>query len=209
MKAILDSCFSPDQTLRSERDVEMPGERGLEVDGLLLRMRSGDESAEEDLFAILYGELKDRAGGLMRGQPRGHTLQATALLNEAFLRLARRDGAAIADRSHFLAVASRAMKSVLIDHARGKARLKRGGDHVRVCLDGLDAEEEGRTADLLDLTDALERLAKRDPRAAQVVELRFFGGLGIDDAAEVIGASPRSVQRDYRAAKAWLRRALS
>ena len=178
------------------------------IAGLLVRIRGGDEEAGEALFGLLYDELRNRAGALMRGQPVAHTLQATALLNEAYLRVFRHDPPDWNDRSHFLAVATRAMKTVLIDHARSKGRAKRGGDRVRVGLQGLAVRTNGGSVELLDLTDALARLAEFDERAAHIVDLRFFGGLTNEEAARVAGISRRAAERDWAAARAWLREAL-
>src|SRR5262249_4603176 len=141
---------------------------------------------------------------LMRRQPANHTLQATALLHEAYLKVARRRDVAWAGRGHFLAVAAHAMRCVLIDHARGKARGKRKRGGVRVPIEALLLPHEDRAPELLALDEALTRLEKIDPRAARVVELRYFGGLTAAQAAELLGVASRTVEREWEHARAWL-----
>lgn len=150
------------------------------------------------------------AEACFRHQPASHTLQPTALVHEAFLKLVDRDAVEYADRGHFLAVAATAMRQILIDHARTRGAAKRGGDRRRVALE--DAPVNGAGADQLDLLaldEALTRLAALDGRQARVVELRFFGGLSVKETGEALGVSPRTVELDWRMAKAWLSRALS
>ena len=180
-----------------------------DVTTLLSRIRSGDAQAREQLFTILYDELRVNAGRLMQGQPASHTLQATALMGEAYLRICRSEASDWNDRAHFFAVATSAMKCVLIDHARTKARAKRGGGRMKLRLEGLSIPTHDGFVDVLDLTDALGRLAEFDPRAARIVDLRFFGGLTTEDAARVEAVSKRAAERDWTAARAWLRKALS
>lgn len=179
-----------------------------EITLLLRRLNDGDDGAGPRLFELLYHELHEQARLCMRGQSPAHTLQATALVNEAFLRVAGGNGD-WENRHHFLGVAARAMRSVLVDHARRKKRRKRGDGHDRVPLDGVSLAFEERSADLLDLDAALLRLEERDPRAAQVVTLRFFGGCSMPEIAEMLEVSVSTAERDWTVARAWLRRELA
>ncbi len=174
-----------------------------EITMVLRRVREGDSAAGERLFALVYDELRGLAGGQMRGQAPSHTLQATALVNEAFLRMAD-SKAELNDRTHFFATAAKAMRQILIDHARRKGAAKRGGDGAwdRVTLSGVAGEE--RELDLVDLDSALTELAALDERQSRIVELRFFGGLSIAQTAEVTGLSTATIEREWRAARAWL-----
>jgi RNA polymerase sigma factor (TIGR02999 family) len=170
---------------------------------LLERVRAGDEAASAQLFELAYGELRARAGALLAGGAPS-TLQATALVHEAWLKLRGPAGHA-RDRGHFLAVAAKAMRSVLIDHARAKGALKRGpSEGRRLLLDEALEVYTARVPDMLELHDELERLASLDPRLAQLVELRFFGGLTVDEIAEVMGLGRATVERDWRSARAYL-----
>ncbi len=171
----------------------------------------GGGPAADDLAPLLYDELHRIACRLMSGESPGHTLQATAVAHEAYLRLVDQPRVEWRGRTHFLAVAAMAMRRVLVDHARGRRRLKRGGTWRRVTLHGA-LHRGGDTLDhasLLDLHDALDRLAAHDPRPARVVELRFFGGLKMDEVAQALGISKRTVEGDWTHARAWLRRELS
>ena len=163
----------------------------------------------EDLMPLVYERLRDLAGRWYRGQPAGATLQATALVHEAYLHLIDQNGAGWKDRVHFFAVAATAMRQLLIQRARKRQTLKRGDAFLRV---ELDAAAEGDTgagsADLLHLDEALDKLAKLHARQARLVELRFFGGLSVEEAAEVLDVSKRTAELDWRAARAWLRGAL-
>ncbi len=175
---------------------------------LLRRMRAGDDGATEELLSLVHGELMAIARRVM-GPARGaQTLQPTALVHEAWLRLAHAEGGEFDDRTHFLAVAARAMRSVLIDHARKRKTDKRGGDRERVTLDQVIVPFEESAGDLLALDDAMEELAASEARLARIVELRFFGGLSNDEIAHHLGLSTRSVERGWRTARAWLRRRL-
>lgn len=178
-----------------------------EVTQLLQRWRAGDESALDALLPLLYDELRRLADGYLRAEHAGHTLQATALVHEAYLRLAGVD-VAWEDRVHFLALAARAMRRVLVDHARAGRRVKRGGDAARVTFDEALLVSAQPSADMVELDDALDRLAALDERKAKVIELHFFGGLTYAEAAAALGISPATVDRDLRAAKAWLYREL-
>jgi len=180
---------------------------GGEVTRLLRQWRGGDELAADRLAPLVYDELRRIAGGLMAGERPGHTLQPTALVHEAFVRLVGAD-VEWQDRTHFLAVGARVMRRLLVDHAKGRNRDKRGGGAARVTLTPESAAEGPPEADVLDLDAALERLAGHDERQARIVELHFFGGLTYDETAEVVGVSPATVKRDLRMAKAWLYREL-
>jgi RNA polymerase sigma factor (TIGR02999 family) len=174
---------------------------------ILARAGRGDASAREELLARVLGELRNLASGHMRGQPRQHSLQPTVLIHEAYLRLFREGDVAYEDRRHFFRVASRAMRCVLVDHARAKGRLKRAGG-VQVPLADLCASYQERAHDLVALHEALERLGRFDARLVEVVELRFFGGRTEQEVAEIQGVHVRTVERDWRAARAWLQREL-
>lgn len=177
-----------------------------EITGILFRWSQGDEHALDKLTPLVYRDLRRIAARLLRGERLGHTLQPTALVNEAYLKLAGQAKAQWQNRTHFFAVAARAMRQILVDHARGHLRAKRGaGVTVLPLEDGLLFAPE-RSADLLALDQALERLSAIDPRKTRVVELRFFGGLNNDEIAEVLQISPNTVMRDWNMAKAWLRR---
>jgi RNA polymerase sigma factor (TIGR02999 family) len=169
---------------------------------------SGGEPAVDQLIPSVYAELRRLASHCLKRERPGHTLQATALVHEAYLKLASRGGE-WGDRSKFLSVAARAMRHVLIDHARAQIRQKRGGRPQRVTLNEQIAVGRGNWSDLLDLNEALEKLAERDPRKGQVVELLFFGGLTYAECAEVLNISPVTLYRELKMAKAWLYRELA
>ncbi len=154
----------------------------------------------------VYDQLRTLADQYLRAERPGHTLQATALVHEAFLRLTQQDPARFNDREHFFRTAAVAMRRILVNHARDRRALKRGGDSPRVPLDSAVAMLEERSLDLIALDEALQKLAELDPCQAQVVELRFFGGLDVNDTAAILGISPRTVVADWGLAKAWLLR---
>jgi RNA polymerase sigma factor (TIGR02999 family) len=177
------------------------------VTGLLIAWRGGNEAALEELVPLVHDELRRIARGCMRGERAGHTMQATALVNEAYLRLLGAQKVDWQDRIHFLAVSARLMRRVLVDMARAKKYQKRGGGAEAVTLDeALVVVEPGR--DLVALDEALDGLAKMDERKARVVEMRFFGGLTVEETAAALSVSPDTVMRDWRLAKAWLLREL-
>lgn len=183
----------------------MAGETG-DVTALLVAWRNGDESALARLTPIVYDELHRLAGRYMRREQAGHTLQTTALLNEAYLRLIGSSRVRWQSRAHFYAVAAQLMRRILVDFARSRTYRKRGGGWHRVTLsDGIPQRQE---VDLAALNDALDRLERLDPRKARVVELRFFGGLSLEESAEALNVSTDTIGRDWRAAKAWLTREL-
>ena len=156
----------------------------------------------------LYRTLRDLAAASLARERAGHTLQPTALVHEAWLRLARGGTQGWGDEGQFLAAGARVLRQILVDHARRRRAAKRGGDRLRVTLDDLPARSSAEELDLLALDEALERLAEEHPRAARVVELRFFAGLGGDEAARLLGISARTVDGDWSFARAWLIRAL-
>lgn len=174
------------------------------VTTLLRAWARGDEAAGERLFSLLYGDLKRQAGRYMRRERRSHTLQPSGLVHEAYLRLAGAPDLDWHSRAHFFAIAARIMRQVLVDHARRKRAAKREG--CLVTLD--DADAPAAPLELLDLEDALEDLARLDPRQARVVELRFFGGLDVEETAAVLGLSARTVKREWQTARAWLQHRL-
>jgi RNA polymerase sigma factor (TIGR02999 family) len=179
-----------------------------DVTRLLRAWSSGDPSALNALTPLVYEELHRRAHLLMRRENPGHTLQTTALVNEAYLRLVDLRQVSWRDRAHFFALASRVIRHVLVDAARSRRSLKRGADQSPVAIDQDLLVSVAPPADILALDDALRALAAVDDRKKQVVELRFFGGLTVEETAEVLGVSPETVKRDWKLAKAWLRREL-
>jgi RNA polymerase sigma-70 factor, ECF subfamily len=175
-----------------------------EITRLLAAWCQGDQGALDKLAPLVYGELQRVAHRYMEGQPAGHTLQTTALVNEAYLRLGGQEKPNFTNRSHFLAVAAKAMRQILIDHARASQRQKRGAGSSAVDLDEAALILPQPSRDVLDLNEAMERLAKLDARKAKVVELRYFGGLKHEEIAEVLEISTVTVQRDWVFSRAWL-----
>ena len=171
---------------------------------LLLAWRGGDRAALDQLLPVVYGELAGLAHRALRSERSDHTLQTRALVHEAYLRLVDAD-ISFQDRAHFMAVAARTMRRILVDHARARRRDKRGGDAVRIDMDKVELPAPGQGLDILDLHEALERLATFDARKSAIVELHFFGGLSYDETAEAVGVSAATVDRELRLAKAWLR----
>ena len=174
------------------------------VTRLLNRYAGGDSEAGEQLFPLVYDELRKLARRYMGGNDRGHTLQPTALVNEAWLRLVDQETAGFDGRRNFYALASRIMRSVLVDHARARCAEKRGGGQRRITLYDDAGVQESGSIDLLALDEALERLTEVDPELARIVELRFFGGLNHPEIARATGSSLRTVERNWRLARAWL-----
>jgi RNA polymerase sigma factor (TIGR02999 family) len=184
----------------------MPQNSDVQPTELLRAWSQGDESAREKLIPLLYGELHRLARRCMRQERLDHTLQATALVNEAYLRLIDVHRVDWRNRGHFLALAAQTMRRILVEFARSRHRQKRGGGAVRVNIDDLGPEPQERG--LVELSDALNGLAALDARMSQVVELRFFGGLSVEETAAVLSVSPETVMRDWKTAKAWLLREL-
>ena len=175
-----------------------------QVTQLLADWRQGEEAALEKLTPLVYEELRRLAHRYMAGQQPDHTLQTTALVNEAYLRLVDQTKPSFANRSHFFAVAATAMRQILVNHAKAQQRLKRGGGASKVELDTAALISPEQTKTVLDVDEALERLARLDSRKAQVVELKYFGGLNQDEIAEVLKISIVTVRRDWLFARAWL-----
>jgi RNA polymerase sigma factor (TIGR02999 family) len=181
---------------------------GTDVSVLLRAWSGGDQTALERLTPIVYRQLHRLAGRYMRRERPGHSLQTTALVNEAYMRLVGYTRMRWQDRAHFFAVAAQVMRRILVEHAR-RHNLKRGGDVPHVALDEAALVGADADVDLVALDDAMTALARVDPRKMQVVEMRFFGGLSVEETAEVLGISPVTVKRDWRIAKAWLYRELA
>lgn len=175
-----------------------------EVTSLLVQLARGDEGAASKLIPLVYGELHRLAGGYMRRERADHTLQPTALVHEAYIKLVEFRSIDWRGRAHFLAIAAQLMRNILIDHARAHLRDKRGGGDKPLPLDEALVFTPEQSSELVKLDQSLERLARLDARQAKIVELRFFGGLTVEQTAEALGISPKTVKRDWSSAKAWL-----
>lgn len=186
----------------------MGQERTEEITQLLQGWRAGDPKALDDLLPVVYKELQRLAHFQLRNERPDHTLQSTALVNEAYLRLVGMNSPRWEGRSHFFAIAAQLMRQILVDYARQHRAMKRGGQVETLSIDDTGFFEQGKSQDIdvVALDDALKTLAKMDPRKARVVELRFFGGLNFEEAAEVLKVSSITVQRDWSTARAWLHR---
>ncbi len=169
----------------------------------------GDQEVLDKLIPIVYEELRRQAARYLRRERPGHTLQTTALIHEAYLRLIDQKNVRWQNRAHFYAISAQLMRRILVDHARSRQAAKRGGSDIKLPLEEAIIASEGREVDLVALDEALERLAAIDQQQSRVVELRFFSGLSVEETAEVLGVSPRTVKRDWNVAKAWLRREIS
>ena len=180
-----------------------------EVTGLLLVWSNGDRSALDKLVPLVHDELHRLAHHYMRQEPAGHTLQTTALVNEAYLRHIDQRSVHWQGRAHFFAIAAQLMRRILVDYARSRRYAKRGGEARQVSFDESAIVSPEIGLELVAVDDALTDLAERDSRKSQIVELRFFGGLNIEETAEVMGVSPTTVQREWRSARAWLYQAIS
>ena len=180
-----------------------------EITEQLIAWSEGDPAAQEKLIAAVYQELRRMADRYLRSEDSGHSLQPTALVHEAYLRLIDQRKVNWQNRAHFFGVAAQMMRRILIDHAKTKHRMKRGGDAVRVSLDDNMNFTQERAGELLALDDALHALAVMDQRKSRVVELRYFGGLSVEETAQVLGISGKTVMRDWNLAKAWLYRELT
>ncbi|MGH9318368.1 MAG: sigma-70 family RNA polymerase sigma factor [Vicinamibacteria bacterium] len=176
---------------------------------ILARWGEGHRDALDDLVPAVYSELRRLAKAKLAKERSGHTLQPTALVNEAFLRLGSYQRISFQDRAHFFAVAARIMRRILVDHARKRRAAKRGGPARQVTLSESRLPGKPMNVDLIALDEALARLEKKDRRQCEIVEMRYFGGLDDEEIAEVLGTSVPTVKRDWRVAKLWLRRALS
>jgi RNA polymerase sigma-70 factor (ECF subfamily) len=181
-----------------------------DVTKLLRAWSQGNPAALDELLPLVYRELHQQAERFMRAQSPGHTLQVTALVHEAYLRLVDREGAEWQNRAHFFGVAGKAMRSILVDHARARQAAKRGGAPHQLTLGAAGAAAKTEPAvDVLALDEALTRLAAVDPEKSRLVELRYFAGLGVEETAAVLGISPATVKRQWQVARAWLKRELS
>ena len=179
------------------------------VTKLLLGWGNGDKEALDQLVPIVYDELRRQAARYLRRERVGHTLQTTALINEAYIRLVDQKRVQWQNRAHFFGIAAQLMRRILVDHARTKKRAKRGGSDVRVSLAESALTVKGPDLDVVALDEALDRLARVDKQQAKVVELRFFSGLTVEETAEVLQISPATVKREWSMAKAWLHREIS
>ncbi len=188
-----------------EKEVmDTPSVSQQRVTELLAHWSDGDDAALAELTPLVYEELRHLAHHFMEGQRPDHTLQTTALVNEAYLRLADQTNPRWQNRAHFFAVAARAMRQILVSYARGQRSQKRGGGALKVELDEVAVVSPEESKEIVDLHEALERLGTLDSRKAQVVELKYFGGLNYDEMAEVLKISPVTVRRDWEFARAWL-----
>jgi RNA polymerase sigma factor (TIGR02999 family) len=176
------------------------------VSKLLLNWGQGDQGAREALIPLVYDELRRLARRYLRRERPDHTLQSAALVNEAYLRLIRQEHPQWQNRAHFFGVAAQLMRHILVDHARNRAAAKRGAGAPRLTLDPDVALPQERDVDLIALDDALNQLAALDPQQSRLVELRFFGGLSIEETSVVLGVSPATVKREWATARAWLKR---
>jgi RNA polymerase sigma factor (TIGR02999 family) len=177
-----------------------------DITRILQALSRGDEKAPDELMPLVYAELRRLASGYMRRERREHTLQATALVHEAYIRLVDQTQIDWRGRAHFFSIAARQMREILVDHARARRAEKRGGGATRLSLDEAVSFAKEKDFDLVALDDALRGLAALDPQQGRIVELRFFGGLTIEETAEVLKISPATIKREWNLAKAWLRR---
>lgn len=180
-----------------------------DVTQLLIEWSNGDKAALDKLVPLIHEELRQLARHYMSRERIGHTLQTTALVNEAYLRLVNRKDVQWEGRTHFFAIAATVMRNILVDHARSHAYAKRGGGAQKTELDEAMMVSQKRTEEVVALDDALTDLAVFDPQQSQIVELRFFGGLTIEETAEVLNLSPATIKREWKTAKAWLHRELA
>lgn len=187
--------------------VPMSSERG-EVTALLDALRGGEQDAEARLLTLVYAELKRLASGYLRKERPDHTLQATDLVHEAYLRMVEAE-ARLQNRAHFFGVAAQAMRRVLIDHARAHRSQKRGDGRIKVSFDEALLLSAAESDELVELDEALKKLSLIDPRQGRIVELRFFAGLSIDETAAALDCAPRTINREWRMAQAWLKRELA
>ena len=179
------------------------------VTQLLLGWSKGDKEALDKLVPLVYDELRRQAARYLRRERVGHTLQTTALIHEAYLRLIDQKNVHWQNRAHFFGIAAQLMRRILVDHARNKKRAKRGGSDVRVSFSEATLKAKGQDVDIVALDEALERLTEIDEQQSRIVELRFFSGLTVEESAEVLSISPATVKRDWSMAKAWLHREIT
>lgn len=179
------------------------------VTQLLMGWGKGDKEALDQLVPIVYDELRRQAARYLRHERVGHTLQTTALIHEAYVRLVDQNNVQWQNRAHFFGIAAQLMRRILVDHARTKKRAKRGGSDIRVSLSKVNVATKSQDLDVVALDEALERLAGIDEQQSRIVELRYFSGLTVEETAEVLAISPATVKRDWSMAKAWLHREIS
>jgi RNA polymerase sigma factor (TIGR02999 family) len=191
------------------RRKNLPGKTSSQITDLLARWRTGDREALDSLMPLVYEELRRIARHYLREERPNHTLQGTALVHEAFLRLVGQKPPEWKNRKHFYGVAARLMRQILVDHARSHRAGKRGGDAIKLSLNEDLAGNASEGLDILALDDSLNRLAQISPQQSQIVELRFFSGLSIEDTSEVLGVSPATVKRNWTTARAWLFREMN
>ena len=187
----------------------MPQKSNSPVTELLARWRSGDQNALDALMPLVYSELRQLAQHYLRRERSDHTLQSTALVHEAYLRLAGQSAPQWQNRAHFFGIAAHLMRQILVEHARGRGAAKRGGGATRMTLDESLAIARQKDVDVIVLDKALQDLTELDAQQGRIVELRFFGGLTIEDTSEVLGISPATVKREWVTARAWLFRAMT
>src|SRR5580700_2991386 len=187
----------------------MAADSPRDISGLIAAWGDGDEQALRSLMSAVYPELRRIARQQLGRRQAGQTLESAALANEAYLKLIRAGGIRCENRGHFLALCSQIIRRILVDHARGRGYAKRGGNAARVPLDDALLGARPRGIDVLALDEALESLLKLDPRKGRVVELRYYGGLSVEETAEVLGISPETAKRDWKMSKAWLLRELT
>lgn len=181
----------------------------INVSGVLAEIAAGEDDATERLMPLVYDQMRQIAQRLLRHESPGHTLQPTALVNEAFLRLAGKNNIDWQGKTHFFAIGAKVMRRILVDHARGKRAQKRGGEQCRIPLSDELCVSNRNDEDVLAIEEALEKLEDLDARQAKVVELRFYGGLTVEEVAEALGVSKRTIESDWTMVRAWLRRELS
>ena len=187
----------------------MPLPARKDVTDLLIEWSEGDQQALNKLMPLVYDELRRLASRYLRHERPGHTLQTTALVHEAYLKLVDQKDANLQNRVQFFAIAAQVMRHILVDYARSRRAFKRGGDYCRLSLDEAVISSEEMDPDLLTLNEALDNLAVIDPQQSRVVELRIFGGLTVEETAEALEVSPRTVKREWSMAKAWLHKQMS
>ena len=215
LRGLVSSTQTSDNEVRTSQpitffywQIAVNGADSPNITHILKKATDGDDSAVRRLMPLVYDELRALAESYLRQERSGHTLQATAIVHEAYVRLIKQDDIKWQNRAHFFAVAAQAIRRILVDHARARQRAKRGGGLERVRLDEDVAVLEERDLDLVALDESLEKLAGLHERQARIVELRFFGGLTLKEVAEFLGVSPRTVDGDWSMARAWLRREL-
>ncbi len=179
------------------------------VTQLLIGWSNGDREALDALLPVVYEELRKQAANYLRRERVGHTLQTTALIHEAYLKLVDQKNVHWQNRAHFFGIAAQLMRRILVDHARTKKRAKRGGSNIRVSFNEANVLAPSQNLDIVALDEALERLSEIDEQQSRIVELRFFSGLTVEETAEVLAISPATVKRDWSMAKAWLHREIS